>query len=114
MADYRNRIDTLISKMFALRPMIHKVDQELLDGYLSWMHRRCMNTVTGVFSRSHVGVSLPSSLVELFDTYNEEVEHSLKNSLKSLRYTIDTIDTLSLILGSEKIETVSRVRSWKT
>ena len=107
MADYSNRIRLLISKMFALRPMIHTVDQEMLDKFLAWTYRRCEDIVPRVFKRSHVVVNIPSSLAVLFDTYDKEVEKNLRDSLNSLRYDIDTMDTLRLIIGSSKIETVS-------
>ena len=103
MSAYRDKVDVIIGKMFSLRRTIRMVDQEVLTIYLTGVHTEA-ETLTHAFDPDPVTV--PPELVRLFRERDEAVETGLRQGLETVRYIIDAPDTLSLILGSGRIEDV--------
>ncbi len=104
MCTYRDKISVIIAKMFSLRRSIRLVDQEVLDIYLAGVHREA-ETLTRAFRPEPV--SVPPVLAKLFQERGDNVEGRLRKGLETVRYLIDAPDTLSLIVGPERVEEVS-------
>ncbi|RDX47112.1 hypothetical protein OH76DRAFT_1527023 [Lentinus brumalis] len=101
MCTYRDKINVIIAKMFFLRRSIRLVDQEVLDIYLAGVHREA-ETLTRAFRPEPV--SVPPGLAKLFQERGDNVEGRLRKGLETVRYLIDAPDTLSLIIGPERVE----------
>lgn len=98
---YARKIDVLFSKMFAIRPRIRTANRKAVDEYLDTVWRGVCD-LTASFSRIYES----DDLQERFQSYVEAEEQRLIEKLETIRYDIDAIDTLSLIIGSGRIEKV--------
>ena len=110
MASYRDRLNLLIAKLFAVRPSISTVDQEVLDAYLSYVHRH-VHTLTRSFRfdkrlGEHDPRALPPHLATLFKTRTGAEEDDIRAALKTIRYVVDARDTLRLIVKARRLEMV--------
>ena len=104
---HRNEVNLLISKMFALRPMLHIIDQEPLNMYLSSVHRLYPLTYSSKHRSREPRPSVPTSLATIFDAYTAELSSELRAALGTVKYLVDAEDTLELILNSRRLESVS-------
>ncbi|KAI0780323.1 hypothetical protein C8Q74DRAFT_1330835 [Fomes fomentarius] len=103
MAVYRDKIETLVAKMSSLRRGIRTVDQEVLDMYLLSVHRK-VESLTRSFRVGSPAISIP--LAKQFQQYTDDVEAWLRKGLETVKYIIDARDTLTLIIGSGRMEEI--------
>jgi hypothetical protein len=100
--DYAKRIEELFSKMEGVRAIVLPPNREPLDDYFDNIWEPVHSLTAAVTSLS----SEPSN-PEKFKPYLEAEEARLDSHLKSVDYTIDGTDTLTLITGVGRIEKVS-------
>ena len=105
---YARKIDVLFSKMFAIRPRIRTANRKAVDEYLDTVWRGVCD-LTASFSRIYES----DDLQERFQSYVETEEQRLIEKLETIRYDVDAIDTLSLIIGSGRIEKVGLSDQWR-
>ena len=98
---YRDKIDHIFTKMFAIRPYDHVFNRDSVDAYLYAVWKR-----TSTITSSVLGTQQPSSLWQRFHLYVDSEEERLRKNLQVARYSIDAMDTLSLITGGGRIERV--------
>ena len=101
---YRDRINHVFAKMFALKPHVHPAVRSSVDTYLHAVW-------TGVSQlTSAVEPYYPSeALREQFQSFIDDEERRLREGLEMVRYDIDAMDTLVLIIGPRRIEKVRSV-----
>ena len=102
---YADKIVQLFAKMSAIRPSILSANQGAVQDYLQTVWKSVC-TITSSFVRTYQ----PDSLQQRFASYVEAEECRLRDGLKTVRYDIDAMDTLSLITGPGRIEKVSHQR----
>ncbi|TFK85020.1 hypothetical protein K466DRAFT_647032 [Polyporus arcularius HHB13444] len=96
---YRDKINDLFAKMFALKGDVHPAVRNSVDTYL--------HTVwTGIseLTSSIDPYYAPESLREKFQSYVDDEESRLREGLEAVRYDIDAMDTLVLVTGPGRIE----------
>ncbi|KAI0951411.1 hypothetical protein AcW1_008459 [Taiwanofungus camphoratus] len=96
---YRDRIDNLISKMFALRASVHVLNRDSVEEYLSNMWPG-LTQLTESLERFYPTETLQGR----FQLYIDEEEERIKKNLEDIRYHIDEINTLILTTGEGRIE----------
>ncbi len=99
---YRDKINDLFAKMFALKGHVRPAVRNSVDTYL--------HTVwTGIseLTSSIDPYYAPESLREKFQSYVDDEESRLREGLEAVRYDIDAMDTLVLVMGPGRIEKVS-------
>ncbi len=89
--------------MSSLRRGIRTVDQEVLDMYLLSVHRK-VESLTRSFCVDSAAIPIP--LAKQFQQYTDDVEAWLRKGLETVKYIIDARDTLTLIIGSGRLEEV--------
>ncbi|TFK89009.1 hypothetical protein K466DRAFT_487737 [Polyporus arcularius HHB13444] len=97
--DYREKIVDIFAKMFSIRPLIHPANRNAVDQYL----RAVWQSVCTLTS-SLVTTTYPDALQERFKSYVESEEQRLREGLETVKYDIDAMDTLSLIMGPGRVE----------
>lgn len=98
---YRDRIDNLISKMFALRASVHVLNRDSVEEYLSNMWPG-LTQLTESLERFYPTETLQGR----FQLYIDEEEERIKKNLEDIHYHIDEINTLILTTGEGRIEKV--------
>ncbi|OJT10257.1 hypothetical protein TRAPUB_13211 [Trametes pubescens] len=96
---YRNKVVTLLGKMFAMQSLIHPANARAVEKYLETVYKRVC-TLTSSF----VCANESDALKARFQSYVEEEEKRLREGLETVRYDIDAMDTLTLITGPGRIE----------
>lgn len=104
MTIYKDKIDELFGKMFALRSSVHPANRVAVDEYLHAVWQDVART-TMSFESYHPSDSLSAR----FQDYVDAEEERLKKNLENFHYDIDAMDTLALITGPGRIEKVSRL-----
>lgn len=102
MTAYRDKINDLLEKMFALRPLVHPANRLAVNEYLHhvwWRVEQICMSFTPCY---------PSdlSLHGQFGEYVEAEKTRIKENLDKFKYKIDALDTLALIAGPRPIEKV--------
>jgi len=108
--NYAKRIEELFAKMEGVRAIVLPPNREPIDDYFDHIWEPVHSLTAAV-------ISLPSeaSNPEKFKLYLEAEEARLDSHLKSVDYTIDGTDTLTLITGVcriEKVRTLQRTRRY--
>ena len=101
MSDYAGKIDVLLAKMFALKPLVLPANRNAMERYL-WVVWTCVTMLTNAFRR----VDIDETLLSKFDDYTKSEESRLLKNLETVKYDIDARDTLELIRGPGRIEKV--------
>ncbi|KAI0708178.1 hypothetical protein C8T65DRAFT_211601 [Cerioporus squamosus] len=97
--DYKSKIVEIFAKMFSIRPLVHPANRNAVDQYL----RSVWKTVC-TLTLSLVPANYPDSLRERFKSYVDSEEQRLREGLETVKYDIDAMDTLSLIMGPGRVE----------
>ena len=92
MSDYARKIDFLLAKMFALKPLVLPANHNAMDQYLGTVWTR-VTTLTYAFRRVHIDETLLSKFVD----YTKSEESRLLENLKMAKYDIDAQGTLIAI-----------------
>ena len=100
---YRDLIDDICGKMFAIRANIHPANRNAVDRYLQIVWKRICTLTSSL-----IPTSPNDSLFERFQDYTEAEERRLREDLETVKYDIDSMDTLLLVIGQGRIERVSR------
>lgn len=101
LAEYVDKIDDLFEEMFALLPRIRAENHALAFRYLDMVWDNVAQ-LTWSLDDIDNNDELPSR----FSGYVEGEEKRLDENLQTFGYKIDARDTLSLITGPVRIETV--------
>ncbi|KAI8975832.1 hypothetical protein BD414DRAFT_497057 [Trametes punicea] len=96
---YREKIIDILTKMLAMRPLILEANREFVRAYLEKIYERVCNLVYSL-----VGEEQPESLKARFQSYVDAEEERLRQGLETVKYDIDGMDTLTLIIGPGRIE----------
>ncbi|EIW63446.1 uncharacterized protein TRAVEDRAFT_112584, partial [Trametes versicolor FP-101664 SS1] len=99
---YINHIVDIFAKMFALLPHLRPENKKYAYEYLDKVWRS-IATLNAAFNG---GVG-PDVLYKTFQSYVDVEEQRLKQSLDTIKYNIDAMDTLRLITGPGRIEKAS-------
>lgn len=102
MTVYRDKINDLLAKMFALRPFVHPANRVAVNEYLHhvwWRVGQVCMSFTPFYPSD-------TSLREKFQSYTDVEEARIEKNLRDFNYTIDALDTLALITGPRCIEKV--------
>ncbi|KAI0737618.1 hypothetical protein C8Q80DRAFT_1212220 [Daedaleopsis nitida] len=96
---YRDKINHLFAKMFALKAHIHPAVRSSVDTYLHtvWTGISELTTAIDAYYPSE-------ALREKFQSYIDDEERRLREGLEAVRYDIDAMDTLVLVTGPGRIE----------
>ncbi|RPD54176.1 hypothetical protein L227DRAFT_580748 [Lentinus tigrinus ALCF2SS1-6] len=97
--DYRAKIVDIFAKMFSMRPLIHPANRNAVDQYLRAVWRKICTLTSSLVTTTY-----PDSLRDRFSTYVESEEQRLREGLETVKYDIDAMDTLSLIMGPGRVE----------
>ncbi len=101
MSDYVAKIDVVLAKMFALKPLVLPANRNAMEQYLYWVWTM-VTMLTAAFRR----VDVDEQLLRRFEDYTQAEENRLSENLKTAKYDIDAQDTLDLIRGPGRIEKV--------
>ena len=104
---YRDKINTLFAKMFALKGHIHPAVRNSVDTYLHTVWTGISELTTSIDP-----YYAPESLREKFQSYIDNEERRLREGLEAVRYDIDAMDTLVLVTGPGRIEKVGETSRW--
>lgn len=107
MTIYRDKINDLLGKMFALRSLVHNANRVHVDEYLHTVWWRVGQTCMS-FTPFYPS---DASLQPRFQSYVDAEETRISSNLGEFRYDIDAMDTLALITGPGRIEKASYSRS---
>ncbi|KAJ6591119.1 hypothetical protein DFH09DRAFT_1138663 [Mycena vulgaris] len=99
MQVYVNKINNLLSKMFAILPKIMPANKSSANSYLETVYRP-IYTLT----ESLNGCNVNEGLQERFATYVAAEEARLRVNLEAVQYDIDALDTLTLVTGEGRID----------
>ncbi|KAI1785577.1 hypothetical protein LXA43DRAFT_899476 [Ganoderma leucocontextum] len=99
MSDYAKKINILLAKMFALRPLVLPANRNEMEKYLSYVWT-AVAMLTSAFRR----VDVDEQILHHFDDYTQAEEKRLSENLQTVKYIIDTPDTAYLICGLGRIE----------
>ncbi|KAI0360921.1 hypothetical protein OH77DRAFT_1418971 [Trametes cingulata] len=99
MTSYIDNIVEIFAKMFALLPRIRPENKKFAYDYLCSVWQPIV-TLTAAFN----GAIAPDIVSQTFRSYVEAEEERLRQSLETVRYNIDALDTLRLITGPGRIE----------
>ena len=102
--DYANKMEELLAKMEGVRAEVLPPNRKSVDDYFRFVWE-CVHTLTAAVTPLQPD-SGPSS-GDKFQPYLEAEEARLGTNLKAVDYTIDGIDTLTLITGVGRVEKVS-------
>nr|GAT44772.1 predicted protein [Mycena chlorophos] len=99
MLSYAEKINEILTKMFAIRPHILPANKQAANSYLE-------NVYIGVYSL--VG-SLEKRMINTgiqakFDSYVTQEEERIRLNLESVKYDLDDSATLTLVAGEGRIE----------
>ncbi|KAI0735979.1 hypothetical protein C8Q76DRAFT_766166 [Earliella scabrosa] len=99
MTHYAVQIDSLLEKMFAIKPLVLPANRRFVEKYLDsvWSY---VTELTAGFRRAEWS----EALRERFQGYVEAEEEKMRDQLEIMRYDIDAADTLLLITGPGRIE----------
>ena len=105
MTHYAVQIDSLLEKMFAIKPLVLPANRRFVEKYLDsvWSY---VTELTAGFRRAEWS----EALRERFQGYVEAEEEKMRDQLEIMRYDIDAADTLLLITGPGRIEKVRTPR----
>ena len=103
MTKYRDMIDNICAKMFAIRPQVHPKNRHAVDWYLQTVWKK-ITTLTASFDPTYQD----ESLEKRFKSFVEAEEERLREGLELVKYHIDATDTLWLVTGPGCIENVSK------
>ncbi|SRR6266702_8599222 len=103
MIDYANKIEELFAKMEGIHAEVLPLNRRSIDDYFTsgW---NFVHTLTAAVTPLQPGPG-PSHR-DRFKSYLEAEEARLSINLKAVDYTIDGMDTLTLITGVGRIEKV--------
>ncbi|KAM5533024.1 hypothetical protein V8D89_013292 [Ganoderma adspersum] len=96
---YRDMIDNICAKMFAIRPHVHPANRCAVDKYLQTVWKRT-STLTSSFTTTYQCESLEGR----FRSFVEGEEKRLREGLELVKYQIDAMDTLLLVTGPGCVE----------
>ncbi|TFK86599.1 hypothetical protein K466DRAFT_587082 [Polyporus arcularius HHB13444] len=97
--DYTDRIIDIFAKMFSIRPLIHPANRNAVDQYLRSVWRSVCTLTSSLLPTTY-----PDALRERFKSYVDSEEQRLREGLETVKYDIDAMDTLSLIMGPGRVE----------
>ena len=101
--DYRTKIVNIFAKMFSIRPHIHPANRNAVDQYLRAVWQKVCTLTSSLVTTTY-----PYSLRERFKNYVDSEEQRLREGLETVKYDIDAMDTLLLIMGPGRVEKVSK------
>ncbi|KAM5533025.1 hypothetical protein V8D89_013293 [Ganoderma adspersum] len=96
---YRDLIDHICGRMFAIRAYIHPANRNAVDKYLRIVWKRICTLTSSL-----IPTSPNDLLLERFQDYTEAEEQRLWEDLEMVKYDIDSMDTLLLVIGQGRIE----------
>ena len=101
MSNYAGKIDVLLAKMFALKPLVLPANRNSVEEYLRYVWKH-VTTLTAAFRK----VDVDAQLLHKFEDYTQAEESRLLENLKTTKFVIDAQNTLDLIRGPGGIEKV--------
>lgn len=90
------------AEMFLIKELVDPVNRKAIHSYLLMVSR-----TIATLDSSLAPTSQSDSLAKRFQSYVDAEEKRLKDGLEAVNYQIDAMETLSLIVGSGRIEKVS-------
>src|SRR5215813_7499114 len=98
---YQMKLRALLGKMFALIPSLRKENLPAANDYLKGIYLYSATLYNSVnFCYVNPGLQIR------FKAYVQMEEERLRKNLEAFKYDIDEADTLSLIVGQERLEKV--------
>ena len=103
--DYARKIEDLFAKMEGVRTIVLPPNRKAVDRYFAYTWQAVHSLTAAILSQPSSQPS-GSEVPKRFRSYLEAEEARLGNNLKAVDYVIDGVDTLPLIAGVGRIETV--------
>lgn len=99
MTNYAADINTLLSRMLALRPLVLPENRSAVEQHIDHVWERT-TMLTSAFHR----VEIDKQFRHSFEEYSQAEEQRFSQNLQTVKYIIDGQETLDLVCGSSQIE----------
>ena len=107
MSNYAAKIDSLLANMSALKTHVLPDNRNTTERYLGTVWP-LVTMLTAAFRR----IEVDKQLLHRFEDYTQDEEKRLSENLRTVKFYIDTQDTLDLIRGQGRIEKVLLFCRW--
>ncbi len=101
MSSYAEKIDGSLANMLGIKPQVLPANRDAIDQYLGFVWI-IVTKLTAAFRRVYVD----EQILHHFEAYTQAEEARLSVNLEDAKYIINAQDTVELICGPGRIETV--------
>nr|GAT44775.1 predicted protein [Mycena chlorophos] len=99
MLGYAEKINEILTKMFAIRPHILPANQQVANSYLEDVYGGVYSVVSCLEKRI-----INKRIQAKFESYVTQEEERIRRNLESVKYDVDDSETLTLVAGEGRIE----------
>ncbi|KAF7319371.1 VPS13 domain-containing protein [Mycena chlorophos] len=99
MIDYADKINQILSKMFAILPFVLPDNKSAVNRYLKTIYESVYSLV-GSLDKRYINTVLQAK----FESYVNHEEERIRSNLEAVKYDLDDLATLDLVIGEGRIE----------